>query len=395
MRDRNLVIAPSSILLPGARPDPGWARRAGFCDNAARKRHVVVRVCLAVFGGDQPRRRVAPGKQVTGLQRFVMKFLAGSLAILGMTASTAPAQLLWKAEKSVEIIVGAGPGGGQDRSARAIQGTIQKNKLINMPTQVSNKPGAGSALALAYLVQRRSDPHVLQLLTSSLITNHVTGKSPHTHTEVTPIAILFDEYIACTVSSASPVKNGKELLDRLRADPAAVSFGISGRGTGSHLAMAMLAREAGVDPARMKFVVFKSGSMSLAAVLGGHVDAMLSTVSPVANAAEAGQVRIVGVTASRRLSGQLANVPTWRDMGYQTEFSNWRAIVAPPGLTESQIGFWDGVFDKLVKTADFTADVEENYAVPNYRNSAATTQFLRAKYPVLKQALADVGMAKD
>jgi len=82
-------------------------------------------------------------------------------------------------------------------------------------------------------------------------------------------------------------------------------------------------------------------------------------------------------------------------MGYKTEFSNWRAIVAPPGLTAAQIGFWDDVFARLVKTAEFNADVEQNYAVANYRNSAAATQFLRTRYAALEQVLADVGMGRE
>ena len=324
-----------------------------------------------------------------------MKYWSGMLVLLGMCVSTAYAQVLWKPDKPVEIIVGASPGGGLDRSARAIQSATQKNRLVAVPSLVSNRPGAASALALAYLVQRRADPHVLQLLTTTIVTNHVTGASPYTYTDVTPIAIIFDEYIGCTVNSASTIKDGRDFISRLRTDPASLSIGISGRGTGSHLAMVRLAREAGVDGRRMRFVVFKSGGEAMAAVLGGHVDAMMSTVSPVANAAEGGQVRIVGVSAPRRLSGQLADVPTWRESGYDTEFSNWRAIVAPPGLTAAQVGYWDSVFERLVKTAEFTADVERNYAVANYRNSAAAALFFKARYPVLKQVLADAGMARE
>ena len=119
-----------------------------------------------------------------------MKHKLGVIAVLGMCASTAHAQALWKPDKPIEITVGASPGGGQDRSARAIQSAIQKNRLIAVPSLVSNRPGASSAVALAYLVQRKADPHVLQLLTTTLVTNHVTGASPHTYTDVTPIATV-------------------------------------------------------------------------------------------------------------------------------------------------------------------------------------------------------------
>ena len=70
-------------------------------------------------------------------------------------------------------------------------------------------------------------------------------------------------------------------------------------------------------------------------------------------------------------------------------------MTCPSGCFTAQIAFWDDVFERLVRTSEFNADVETNYAVANYRNSAATVEFFKARYAILKQVLSDLGMAKE
>lgn len=317
-----------------------------------------------------------------------------SLSILVPPLTPAGAQAQWKPDGSVEMVVGAGAGGGQDRSVRAIQRVIQQNRLLDAPVVVVNKPGAASAIALAYLVQRQGNPHYLQLISITLLSNHILGGSRHTYTDVSPIATVFDEYVVTTVAAESPIRSGKDLIDRWKKNPGSVSIGVSGRGIGNDIAIAMVAKEAGVDARKLKLVVFKSGAEILSALLGGHVDAMTSTLSPVLGAMAAGKARIVGISAPRRLGGTAGDISTWREQGIDVEFSNWRSIVAAPGLTRAQIAYWESVFDKVVQADEFKADVQMNHAVVNYRRSEDTKKFLKAEYEVLKTILTELGMAK-
>jgi putative tricarboxylic transport membrane protein len=322
---------------------------------------------------------------------------AGLVAhLLAVTAAASPPALAqaWQPERAVEIVVGTSAGGGQDRSARFVQKLIQDHKLVPVPTAVVNKPGAGSSIGYTYLNQQAGNPHHIMLLTVPLLTNYITGISSISYTELTPISVLFDDYIVATVKPDSPIKSARELLDRIKKDPSSVTVGIPSITGGGGLAILLAAKAAGIDPKQVKTVVFKSGGDSVSALLGGHVDVMMSTTAAPVAQLKGGNVRILAAAAPQRMEGILANVPTLREQGINVVFSNWRGIVGPRGLTPAQTAYWEGVFAKLVQLDDFKRDVERNLWVSNFQNSAGMGKFLKAEHEELRALLGDLGMAK-
>ena len=325
-----------------------------------------------------------------------MKALCIVLALWACVAlaPAARAQAGWKPQKSVEIIVGTSPGGGQDRSARAVQRLLQEKSLVEVATNVVNKPGAGSALGYAYLNQHPGDAHFIMLSTTPLITNPITGLQKITHDDLTPLALLFDEYIVASVAAGSPIRDGKDLIAKLRADPASLTIGIPGVGGGGHLAFALAAKAAGIDPKRLKTVVFKSGGDSMTALLGGHIDVMSSTTGAPVPQHRAGKIRILAMGAPARLPGDLASVPTWRELGVNAQFANWRGMVGPGGLTGPQVEYWEQVFAAVVQTPEFRTDVERNHWSANFLKSADMRKRLKEEHDELKALLSELGMAK-
>ncbi|MPZ43433.1 MAG: tripartite tricarboxylate transporter substrate binding protein [Betaproteobacteria bacterium] len=320
-------------------------------------------------------------------------FISWALCALAL-APSAWAQTSWRPQKNVEIIVGTSPGGGQDRSARAVHRLIESNHLIEVASTVVNKPGAGSALGYAYLNQHVGDPHYIMLSTTPLITNPITGLQRITYEDLTPLAMLFDEYIVASVAAGSPIKGGKELLARLKADPGSLTIGIPGVGGGGHLGFALAAKAAGIDPKRLKTVVFKSGGDSITALLGGHIDVMSSTTAAPVPQHRAGKVRIVAIGSPTRLPGDLASVPTWREQGANAQFANWRGMVGPRGLTVPQIAYWENVFAAVVETSEFKQDLERNHWSANFAKSAEMRKRLKEEHDELKALLTELGMAK-
>ena len=317
------------------------------------------------------------------------------LGALLMLVPAASAQTGWKPQRNVEIIVGTSPGGGQDRSARAVQRLLESKSLLEVASTVVNKPGAGSALGYAYLNQHPGDAHYLMLSTTPLITNPITGLQKITYEDLTPLAMLFDEYIVASVAAASPIKDGKDLLARLKADPGSLTIGIPGVGGGGHLGFALAAKAAGIDPKRLKTVVFKSGGDSTTALLGGHIDVMSSTTAAPVPQHRAGKVRIVAIGSATRLPGDLASVPTWRELGANAQFANWRGMVGPGGLTAAQIGYWEKVLAGVVETPEFKQDLERNHWSASFARSAEMRKLLKAEHDELKALLTELGMAKQ
>lgn len=313
---------------------------------------------------------------------------------LSLFAATASAQS-WKPEKNVEIIASAAPGGGNDATARLIQKVFQEERLVPGTSSVVNKPGGGGSVAWAYLNQHPGDGHYLAIAVPTLLTNKITGTNPVTYTDVTPLANLFSEYILLAVRTDSPLKNARDLAERLRRDPSSLSIGIAtALGNHNHIAAALLTRAAGGDARKLRVVVYDAGSKATMGVVGGHIDVVSATASNVLPQLQTGKLRLLGVTAPRRMPGPLAAVPTFREQGLDVVFSSWRAIAGPRGMTPAQIAYWEDVFLKLSKNPEWLEDLRRQSWDSTYMNSADTRKYLESQYAVMHTALEDAGLAK-
>lgn len=300
----------------------------------------------------------------------------------------------WNPSRNIEFVVGAGSGGGNDRTARVIQKILQDRKLVASPIIVINKPGAGGVVAQEYLNTHKSDGHYLMITNPALLTNPLTGVGSAKHTDITPIAQLFTEYVMLFVRADSAIKSGKDVIDRLRKDPGALSIAVApGPGTGTHIATALVMKAAGIDSRALRVVSYKSAGEALAAVLGGHVDLMPSTPLNVLPQMQAGKIRVIGVTAQARLGGAFAQVPTWREQGIDAVFGNWRGVVGPGGLTNEQLAYWDKVFADLNAGEEWKTEIKNGLWDVTYMNSGESKKFLDQEYEQLKRILTDLGLA--
>lgn len=301
----------------------------------------------------------------------------------------------WKPEKPVDIIIGTTPGGPQDRQGRLIQRIFQERKLFEQTSSVSNRPGGGGAVALAYMANHKGDAHYIQIVAQPLISNHVAGRSKQHFTDFSPIAIFAVEYVTLVVRADSPIKDAREFIAAMRKDPTAYSVAIGtvvGNATHSSYAHAMKA--AGVDVKRLRSVAFNSGSEGMTAAMGGHVDAAAGSVSTVLPHVRSGKLRVLAIGAPKRWEGELASVPTWKELGIDSAQDLWRGLAGPPGFTAAQTAFWDATIARTVKDPEWIKDVERNLAANVYKNSADTVKHWQAEYADVKALFIEMGLAK-
>ena len=301
----------------------------------------------------------------------------------------------WKPEKPVDIIIGTTPGGPQDRQGRLIQRIFQERKLFEQTSSVSNRPGGGGAVALAYMANHKGDAHYIQIVAQPLISNHVAGRSKQHFTDFSPIAIFAVEYVTLVVRADSPIKDAREFIAAMRKDPTAYSVAIGpvvGNATHSSYAHAMKA--AGVDVRRLRSVAFNSGSEGMTAAMGGHVDAAAGSVSTVLPHVRSGKLRVLAIGAPKRWEGELASVPTWKELGIDSAQDLWRGLAGPPGFTAAQTAFWDATIARTVKDLEWIKDVERNLAANVYKNSADTVKHWQAEYADVKALFIEMGLAK-
>ena len=326
------------------------------------------------------------------LRRYLI--LRNVLRLLPFILPAPFAAAQWQPERSVEIVVGVTPGGPIDVSARLIQKIAQERQLVPAAISVQNRPGANNALAWLYINQHAGDGHYLAMTLPNIVTNRITGIHPLNYTDVTPLAQLNSEFIAFTVKADSPIRSGRDLLDRLRQNPAGVSIAFSNIGSANHIGAGVLFKAAGIDVRKAKLVAFKGASEAATALLGGHVDAIASSASTVLAHVQSGALRAVAVEAPKRLGGAFSSVPTWKEQNINAVFANWRGIVGPKGLSAAQIAYWDNAIGKIVQTDEWLREVEKRGWEPDYLNSAESRRFLERQNDELKSLLADLGLAK-
>ena len=235
-------------------------------------------------------------------------------------------------------------------------------------------------------------------MSSTLIANPITGRTKLRHTDFTALGQIYTEYMVVSVSSASAIATGKDLVGRLKQAPDALSVAVgSARGSMSHLGIAIPLKQAGVDIKAMRTVVFPA-AQSLVNVLGGHVDVVTGPLTAAAPHWRAGKLRILAVTAPQRLGGEYADIPTWREQridGVDGVVSNWRFLIAPPGLAREQVAFWDDLLQRTVETPEWRALVEKHQWVNHYIPSRDAPQYLEKQDEMMREILSELGLAKQ
>jgi putative tricarboxylic transport membrane protein len=234
----------------------------------------------------------------------------------------------------LKVMIPAGPGGGFDQTGRNLGSAMQAAGAVKS-IQFDNKGGAGGAIGLAQFVNSsKADPNAL--IVAGMVTVGAThmNKSPVSLANTTPIARLTAEAEAIVVSASSPIKTAKDLVAAMKANPGAVSFAGGSAGGTDHILAGMIAKDAGIDPAKVNYVAFTSGPEAIAAVLGGQVTAGISGYGEFAQHIKSGRVRAIAVSSAQRLPG--IDLPTLREQGVNVDLVNWRGIFGAPGITADQ-----------------------------------------------------------
>lgn len=326
------------------------------------------------------------------------RVVAAMLVLAGIAtagAAHAAPSLPWQPTKAVEFITPGGAGGGQDRTARVIMDVLSSRGLVKTPMSLVNRTGGGGNLAYIYLNQFTGDAHYLATATASLLTNNVLGLSLINYTHFTPLSVLYGEFIGFAVKSDGPFKTGKDIIARMRSAPESVTFAFgTAIGNANHIAIALVLRAAGIDPTRMKVVVYKASIDATTALMGGHVDVVATPTSTYLPVLDSGKIRVAAVAAPQRVSGRFGDVPTWREQGVDVVMPSFRMFIGPNALTPQQVQFWDHAFATLAKSEEWKKELAANEWRDQYMNSASSRRFLDARYDEYRKILTELKLAR-
>lgn len=300
----------------------------------------------------------------------------------------------WKPDKAVELVVGAAPGGANDRIGRTLQRLLQDGR-VSTPVNVINKPGGGQSVAFAYLSTHSANPHYLGLASSSWLTTLAAGRGTVTPRELSPIIKLLDEFQMYFVRADSPIKSARDIVESLRKNPASLSFGIStAAGNPIHISVGEIGRLAGADPAKIKVVVFNTGTDTAIQVAGGHLDIGVQSPGSAMQLTQSGKLRFIGVAGPRRHSGALAQVPTLREQGVDVIANVFYTVFGPRGLDAAQLAFWDAALASVMKSEAVKKEADFNFWTVDIIGHRELPAFLDKELDAYRRTLIALGMAK-
>jgi putative tricarboxylic transport membrane protein len=300
----------------------------------------------------------------------------------------------WKPSRPVAFITPSSPAGSLDLTARLMQKVWDDARTIGVPIVVINKPGAGNGIAWTYL-NDRSDGHAIAIGNTNLVSNPVTGAHAIGHRDITPLALMFDDYFALVVRADSPLKSMADVRDRLRGDPGSVAVGFGpGIGAGSHTGAAVAWKSMGIDVRKSRFVPYKSAGDGIVAMLAGEIDVVCGTAANMPPFIAGGRVRALGVIASQRLSGSLAVVPTLKEQGFDAVFTNWRGVIGARDMRREQIAFWENALAAVNESDTWKKELERNFWRANFVTGPKLREFLDAEAIRFRTLLTELGLNK-
>ncbi|GAA4794029.1 tripartite tricarboxylate transporter substrate binding protein [Streptomyces ziwulingensis] len=290
----------------------------------------------------------------------------------------------------LRLMVPNTPGGGYDITARTAAKDAEEAGLTHN-VEVFNLPGAGGTVGLSRLVSEHGNGRLAMSMGLGVVGAVRSNDAPRTLADTTPIARLTEEQDVVVVAKDSPYRTVEELVRAWQRDPGKLPVGGgSSPGGPDHLAPMLMARAAGIAPKAVNYVPFDGGGELLASILGGKVAFGVSGVGEYLDQIRAGELRLLAVTGPERVTGLAA--PTLRESGYDVEFTNWRGVVAPPGLSDAERDKLLRLVEELHDSPEWRTSMERNGWDDAFLTGAEFGAFLRAQDERVRSVLKELGL---
>jgi tripartite-type tricarboxylate transporter receptor subunit TctC len=301
--------------------------------------------------------------------RFV---LAAVAAVAALAASAAAAQDY--PTRIVKIIVPFGAGGPADVYARVMGQYL--SEALKQPFVIENRPGAGAVIGTNEVAKAAPDGHTLLLMSNTHTTNEslIANKTYQLMRDFVAVAPINYSDLVMVVNPSVEAKTLAEFIALAKAKPGSLNYASSGPGTPYHMAGELFKAMTGTD---IVHVPHRGSGEARTSVLGGHVQMMTDAITTMAPNVQAGQVRALGVTGTKR-SDVLPDVPTIAEAGVPGyEATIWLGIMAPTGTPKPIVDKLNGEMRKILARPDLQKSWAAQGAVPMAMTPDEFDKYLR------------------
>ncbi len=310
------------------------------------------------------------------------------LLSIGLVPGTAPAQEKYPS-RTINFMIGYPAGGTTDVCARPL--TNAASKILGQPVVVVNKPGAGSAVAVAMLKNEKPDGYTIGILPSGAVLSQHMRKVPYDSAkDFTPIMQYAVYLYGFVVRADAPWKTFKEVIEFAKANPGKLRYSTAGPGTPQHLVMERLAMK---EKIKWTHVPFDGGGPAIAALLGGHVEASSQTTEWKKHV-ETGRLRLLAVYGEKRMK-EFPNVPTLLELGYGITAPSLICIIGPKGLSPQIVDTLHQAFKKAMEDPDFVKIGEQMDQPVLYRSPQELGKHLVEMNEQVGALIKSLGLRKE
>ncbi len=292
---------------------------------------------------------------------------------------------------SIHFLIPGGAGGGWDGTARGTGEALTGAGLVGSASY-ENMSGGGGGKAIGYLIENADSLHgTLMVNSTPIVIRSLTGVFPHNFRDLTLVSGTIGDYAALVAGKDSPLNSMGDLIAAYDADASGTAIGGgSVPGGMDHLVAAMVMEAAGKDALNVKYIPYDAGGKAMAALLSGEIKALSTGFSEAVALAQAGEVKIIGVTSDDRVAA-FADAPTMVEQGIDTTFVNWRGFFAAPGLPEDKLAAYQDAIAKMYATPEWETVRARNGWVNIHNSGDDFKSFLEDQEQVIGDLMKKLG----
>ena len=305
---------------------------------------------------------------------IVSLILAVSLISAMAVSADEPA---WEPSANVEWYITSSPGGGSDIYTRKIIEIISGNGWVTntfLPTNLTDGGGEVGRMKVAMTQGKNADTTLLTFNSGDLMP--MVANTDNRIENFTPIAIMAVDKQLLFKGEHTPYASFQEVLDAIAAGTAVTIGGSKGDDIATYQA---LAAELGVSETQLPYITYDGTGDAITALLGGHVDLLISKPAAASEYVEAGSIEAILALSTERYGGKLADAPTLSEVGdyNDVEVPVWRGVAAPGAMSDEAAAFWSNILKQVSESEQWKTEyLDKNMLIGNYMDLATAQEFM-------------------
>lgn len=294
-------------------------------------------------------------------------------------------------DRAINVVIPMAPGDGLDVSGRLMADEL--SNLLKVPIVPLNRPGASGALGTDAVVKAKKDGYTILFTNSASIIYtkilHPENVPYHSFTDLTPLGLSTISPVLVVTRQDAPYKNLKELVDYSRKNPGKVRCGTPGMGSVSDFNMEIIKAHTG---AQISVVPFKGAMPAITALLGGHVEIVVTAISPLITHLRSGKMK--GIATSRGFA-EFPDIPTFKQLGYPQDLLGvWFAYFAPAGIPAPITETLASAIEKVVNDRTISSKLAKMGMIQEFEPQEKLLARMHEEYKIVEGIAKNSGMIK-